>query len=94
MSERMTLDEAKGLLGRAQASESKLVDQLREKDAQIKALADYIERHAGHAEHCGGWRQPVKDKTAPSWKRRGEWMDLSACTCGPGALLRLAGRLP
>lgn len=99
MSERMTDDmwhAGQHSLTRAQmhAEGSRARASEVEKDATIKALADYIRLHAGHEEHCRGWRQPVKDKTAPSWKRRGEWMDLSRCTCGPGELLRLAGRLP
>lgn len=60
----------------------------------IKALAEYIRTRTGHEENCRGWRRPVKDKTAPAWKRRGEWTDIAACTCGPGASLRRAGRLP
>lgn len=60
----------------------------------IQSLAGYIRTRAGHEENCRGWRRPVKDKSAPSRKRRGEWMDLAACTCGPGELLRQAGALP
>lgn len=58
--------------------------------AAIKNLAAYIRSRAGHEENCRGWRKPVKDKRAPVWQRRGEWMKLDACTCGPGELLRMA----
>lgn len=59
----------------------------------IKKFAAYVRTRSGHEQHCRGWRNPVKDKSAPFWKRRGEWMDLERCTCGPGELLRLAGEI-
>lgn len=56
----------------------------------IKKLAECIRTRAGHEDNCRGWRKPVKGKNAPAWKRRGEWMDMERCNCGPGELLRLA----
>lgn len=57
-----------------------------EQDATIKAMADYIRTRAGHEEHCRGWRQRRSG--------RGESMDISQCTCGPGELLRKAKVIP
>jgi hypothetical protein len=75
-----------GLLGPAiEALEhTRRVEQ--EQAETIKALAEYIRTRAGHEESCRGWRKPKRGK-------RGEWMDISACTCGPGDLLRRAGSL-
>lgn len=94
MSERMTEARRIELNNKAEWDAKDAVDacvELREamvsevaKDAVIKALADYISSRAGHEENCRGWRRPV---------RRDEWMDITSCTCGPGDLLRRAGRI-
>jgi hypothetical protein len=58
------------------------------KDKTIQALAQYIRTHAGHEEHCRGWRMVGKGHN------RRERMEIEHCTCGPGKLLRDAGLLP
>lgn len=51
----------------------------REKDATIKALADYIQFHGGHEGGCGAFDGS-------------RFVSLDLCTCPLGAALRLAGR--